>query len=86
MATDWTKANLSEPDKALCRFAEKLTQSPALMTEQDVIELRTAGFEDVAIHDATQVIGYFNYINRVADALDVDVEDFVQDWDEPNPK
>ncbi len=42
--------------------------------------LRAADFDDVAIHDAAQVIGYFNYINRVADALDVDLEDFVEPW------
>lgn len=51
------------------------------MTEQDVVDLRTAGFDDLAIHDAAQVIGYFNYINRVADALNVDLEDFVEPWD-----
>ncbi len=50
------------------------------MSEQDVIALRDAGFDDIGIHDAAQVIGYFNYINRVADALEVDLEDFVDPW------
>lgn len=50
------------------------------MSRQDTDDLRTAGFDDVAIHDAAQVIGYFNYINRVADALEVDPEDFVAPW------
>ena len=45
------------------------------MTPGDLDELRDIGFDDTAIHDATQVIGYFNYINRVADALGVDPED-----------
>ncbi len=36
--------------------------------------LRAAGFDDVAIHDAIQVVGYFNYVNRVADAVHVDLE------------
>jgi len=66
----------------LCSFAEKLTKSPQRMTQQDTQELRQAGFDDVAIHDAAQVVGYFNYINRVADALDVDPEDFVAPWGE----
>lgn len=52
------------------------------MTRQDTDDLRAAGFDDVAIHDATQVIGYFNYINRVADALDVDLEDSIPAWGE----
>lgn len=44
------------------------------MAESDIHELRRAGFDDRAIQDAVQVIGYFNYINRVADALHVDLE------------
>lgn len=44
------------------------------MRESDVVTMRTAGFSDVAIHDAVQVIGYFNYINRIADAIHVDLE------------
>ena len=40
------------------------------------------GLDDVAIHDATQIIGFFNYINRVADALGVEPERFVKPWGE----
>lgn len=50
------------------------------MTEADVEELRSQGLCDPSIHDATQVIGYFNYINRIADALGVELEDFVRAW------
>lgn len=72
--TDWRTADLPEPDQALCRYAEKLTREPGNMTEDDVDVLRQAGFDDVAIHDAVQVISYFNYINRVADAIHTDLE------------
>ncbi len=34
----------------------------------------------MAIHDATQVVGYFNYISRVADGLGVEPEDFIRPW------
>lgn len=44
------------------------------MTRADVDALRTAGWDDAAIADAAQVIGYFNYINRIADGLGVDPE------------
>jgi alkylhydroperoxidase family enzyme len=44
------------------------------MREEDVAALRAAAFDDVAIHDAIQVVAYFNYINRVADAVHVDLE------------
>ncbi len=40
----------------------------------DLAPLRAAGFSDVEIHDAVQVIAYFNYINRIADALGTDLE------------
>ncbi|MEZ4867974.1 MAG: hypothetical protein R3C14_41990 [Caldilineaceae bacterium] len=44
-------------------------------------ELRRHGFNDRAIHDATQVIAYFNYINRIADTLGVAPESFVHSWE-----
>ena len=44
------------------------------MRDVDVAALRRAGFDDVSIHDAIQVVGYFNYINRIADAIHVDLE------------
>ena len=44
------------------------------MREPDIALLRSHAFTDRAIHDVTQVIAYFNYINRVADALSVDLE------------
>ena len=58
------------------------------MTRADLELLRNEGLDDVAIHDATQVISYFNYINRIADALGVEPEPFVKIWensDSPTP-
>ena len=80
IARDWQTAELSDPDQALCRFAEKLTHHQTSMGPDDVAELRSHGFDDTAIHDATQVIGYFNYITRVAEALGVEPEDFIRPW------
>jgi len=50
------------------------------MSPIDLENLRYCGFDDRAIHDATQVISYFNYITRVADGLGVEPEDFIQPW------
>jgi hypothetical protein len=44
------------------------------MTPGDLDALRAHGLLDRDIHDATQVISYFNYINRIADALGTDLE------------
>lgn len=73
---------MKDVDHALCAYAEKLTRAPTEMGEPDVARLRAAGLDDVAIHDATQIIGFFNYINRVADALGVEPEQFVRPWGE----
>lgn len=51
------------------------------MAEDDIQDLRKHGFEDRAIHDAAQVIAFFNYINRVAEGLHVEQEDFVRPWE-----
>jgi uncharacterized peroxidase-related enzyme len=83
---DWQKAGLTAADEALCAFAERLTKSPEGMGQEDVDALRAHGFDDTAIHDTAQVVGYFNYINRIADALGVDLEDFVRAWGEENGK
>jgi uncharacterized peroxidase-related enzyme len=58
----------------LCDFAVKLTASPARVGREDVESLRAHGLDDAAIHDAIQVIGYFAYINRIADAVGIEDE------------
>ena len=80
MARDWRSATLSPVDQALCRFAEKLTYKQEAMGPADIDELRSHGLDDGAIHDATQVVAYFNYITRVADGLGVEPEDFIRPW------
>jgi len=80
IARDWQTAPLSAADRALCGFAAKLTREPRNMRPADLDTLRAHGLNDRAIHDAVQVVGYFDYINRVADALGVEPEDFIQTW------
>jgi len=74
LVDDWRRAPLDAADRALCEHAEKLTLRPHAMREADLRPLHEAGLDDRAIHDATQVIAYFNYIIRVADGLGVDLE------------
>ena len=73
---------MNQTDAALCAYAEKLTLEPQAMREADIQTLRAAGLDDAAIHDATQIIGFFNYINRVADGLGVEPETFIRPWGE----
>jgi uncharacterized peroxidase-related enzyme len=80
VARGWRSAPLSLADRALCAFAARLTHHPHEMTPADLEALRAHGFDDRAIHDAVQVIAYFNYINRIADGLGVEPESFIRPW------
>jgi len=71
---DYRTADLSDADRALCDHAVLLTLSPASITKDHLSTLQAAGFTDQQITVATQVISYFNYINRIADGLGVDPE------------
>ncbi len=61
--------------RALCDYAVKLTLYPDRMSPRDIDALRSAGLDDRAIVDANQVVSYFNYVNRVADGLGVELEE-----------
>lgn len=50
-------------------FAVKLTRQAYKMTERDVQSLRDVGFDDRGILQITMIAAWFNYVNRVADAL-----------------
>lgn len=65
------------PDRlrALCEHALRLTLAPGTMREEDVARLRSVGIEDRAIVDANQVVAYFNYVNRIALGLGVELEE-----------
>lgn len=56
---------------ALMRYAQKLTVAPATMQESDVESLRSTGLSDGEILEANQIIGYFNYVNRLLNGLGV---------------
>lgn len=82
IAADWRTAALTDADRALCSHAVKLTRHQHDVSPADLDSLRSHGFDDVAIHDATQVIAYFNYITRIANGLGVEPESFVRAWGE----
>ena len=73
-AHDYRQADLPAPVRALCDYAVKLTRTPAAVGASDAEELRAQGWDDAAIHDAIQVIAYFNYINRVAEGVGIGPE------------
>jgi uncharacterized peroxidase-related enzyme len=71
---DYRQAPLEPKVRALCDYAIRLTRTPAAVGSTDVQTLREHGWDDRAIHDAIQVIAYFNYVNRVAEGVGIGPE------------
>ena len=59
----------------MLEYAVKLSEDATRVTRQDHERLRATGFNDTAILQITLIAAWFNYINRVADALGVGRED-----------
>jgi uncharacterized peroxidase-related enzyme len=68
---DYTRADLSEQDRVMLDYVARLTRAAYKLTPDDLDRLRTVGFDDVGILQITLIAAWFNYINRVADALGV---------------
>ena len=68
---DYTQAPISEQDRAMLDYVVQLTKDATRLTPQDHDKLRAVGFNEQAILQITLIAAWFNYINRVADALGV---------------
>ena len=71
MKKDYTQAELTSEERALADYVVKLTRDATQVTPRDHEKLRAAGFDDRGILQITLIASWFNYINRVADALGV---------------
>ncbi len=68
---DFRRAPISEADRVMLEYVEKLTRDATRVGRDDHEKLRAAGFDDRGILQITLIASWFNYINRVADALGV---------------
>lgn len=68
---DYTTAAISPQDRVMLDYVVKLTKDATKVWKDDIEGLRTAGFNDQGILQITLIASWFNYINRVADALGV---------------
>ena len=68
---DFRTAPISEQDKVMVEYVVKLTQDATQCRPADHDKLRAVGFDDRGILQITLIASWFNYINRVADALGV---------------
>ena len=77
VAENWKDSGLSEQQKAICYLAEKLTLNPGKINDNNIKEVKKFGYSDKEISEIVQIISYFNYINRVADGLGLEPEEFI---------
>ena len=70
---DYTTADLEPATRGMLDFAVKLTRSPAEMQESDVQALRGLGLSDEQILSVVGITCLFNFMNRLADGLGVDI-------------
>jgi uncharacterized peroxidase-related enzyme len=68
---DYTRAPISDQDRVMLDYVVKLTKDATKVSPQDHERLRAVGFDDKGILQITLIASWFNYINRVADALGV---------------
>jgi uncharacterized peroxidase-related enzyme len=68
---DYTTAPISAQDRVMLDYVVKLTKDATKVWKDDIDGLRAAGFNDQGILQITLIASWFNYINRVADALGV---------------
>lgn len=71
LRVDYKTAPITEAERVMCDYVVQLTKDATKIHPGYHENLRVAGFDDTAILQITLIASWFNYINRVADALGV---------------
>ena len=71
---DFRAAELDDATRALLEFADKMTRDPHRVTDEDFDRLRLVGFSDDDVLEAAHIVGLFNYLVRLADVFDLDLD------------
>ena len=71
LRVDYRTAPITEAERVMCDYVVQLTKDATKIHPKYHENLRAAGFDDQAILQITLIASWFNYINRVADALGV---------------
>ncbi len=74
LIADYTSANLNEKDILLCKYAEKLSLKPANRTTEQLAQTLKELLGDRTLLDASLVISYFNFVNRMVNGLGIELE------------
>jgi len=68
---DYKTAPISEQDRVMLDYVVQVTKDATRVSPKDHERLRAVGFDDKGILQITLIASWFDYINRVADALGV---------------
>jgi uncharacterized peroxidase-related enzyme len=68
---DLDTAPVDDRTRALLRYADKLTRTPAAVTQADADAVLAEGWDDKALHDTVGVCALFNFMNRMVNGLGI---------------
>jgi uncharacterized peroxidase-related enzyme len=71
LEADYQTAPIADQDRVMLDYVVQITKDATRISPKDHERLRAVGFDDQAILQITLIASWFNYINRVADALGV---------------
>jgi len=74
LVSDYRTAEISDEDKLILAYAEKLTKEAYTIDIAYIDFLKSHGLSEHALHDIVQVSAYFSYVNILADGLGVELE------------
>ena len=78
IVTDFQTADIDETMKAILEFVVKVTKAAPTLTPADLDPLRSHGLTDEALFAIVEVVGFFCYVNRIADAFGIELDDFLE--------
>ncbi len=78
IVTDFQAADIDATTKAILEFAVKVTKAAPTLTPSDLEHLRSHGLTDEALFAIVEVVGFFCYVNKIADAFGIELDDFLE--------
>ncbi len=78
IVADFQTADIDDTTKAILEFAVKVTKAAPTVTQADLEHLRSYGLTDEALFAIVEVVGFFCYVNRIADAFGIELDDFLE--------
>lgn len=78
IASDFRNAAIDDSTKAILEFAVKVTEAAHTVTSADLQHLRNYGLTDEALFAIVEVVGFFSYVNRIADAFGIELDNFLE--------